>query len=101
MNAPAPVSTTRASKRTRVLMTATLYSPRGAQTIRIRDLSAGGAQVVLEVPISSDCDAILKRGSLFLAVRVAWVIGSESGIQFYRELSDQELASTFHAIVRC
>ena len=53
--------------RSHVLMTATLMTPHGAVSVRIKDISLAGAQIWAETPIASDCDAILKRGSFFVA----------------------------------
>jgi hypothetical protein len=57
----------------------------------IRDISPAGAQVTSREKIPNGCDAILKRGSLFAAARVAAVNGDEAALNFYRELSDDEI----------
>ena len=90
---------TRGVKRTRVLMTGTLLTPKCAHKVVIRDVSPTGAQVTAPDMIDANCDAILKRGSLFAAARVAWTDGKEAGIRFYRELSPAEVDSTFHPVV--
>ena len=79
----------------RVLMTATLMTPHGAVSVRIRDISVAGAQIWAESPVPTDCDAILKRGSFFAAARVVRDGERTAGLQFYRRLSDQEFASAF------
>ena len=84
----------RNTKRTRVLLAATLTTPAGPQKVTIRDISRSGAQVATQARIESDCDAIFKRGSLFVAARVAWVSNDEAGIRFYRELSPEEIDGT-------
>lgn len=89
----------RGVKRTRVLMTGTLLTPKCAHKVVIRDVSPTGAQVSAPDVIDANCDAILKRGSLFAAARVAWTDGKEAGIRFYRELSPAEVDSTFHPVV--
>lgn len=85
MNALANVPSTRRAGRQRVLMTAVLFTPEGAQTARLRNISATGAQVTLERSIQPGQDAILKRGSIFAAARVAWTKNLEAGLEFYRE----------------
>jgi hypothetical protein len=90
---------TRTTRRTRVLMTGTLLTPDCAHKVVIRDVSPTGAQVTAPDMIQGNCDAILKRGSLFAAARVAWSDGREAGIRFYRELSEEEIDSTFHPVV--
>ena len=81
--------------RSRVLMTATLMTPEGAVSVRIRDISVAGAQIWAESPVPTDCDAILKRGSFFAAARVVRDGERTAVLQFYRRLSDQEFASAF------
>lgn len=94
-----PQTLPRTPERTRVLMTGTLFTPAGAHRVLIRDLSRGGAQVYAEDAIPADCDAVFKRGSIFVAARVAWSTAREAGLQFYRELSPSEVDSAFHAVV--
>ena len=77
--------------RKRVLMTAALFTPEGTQKVRLRNTSASGAQVVLETPIQPGQDAILKRGSIFAAARVAWANNLEAGLEFYREEVNLEI----------
>jgi hypothetical protein len=76
-------------------MNATLMTPHGALSVRIRDISATGAQIWAECDVPDDCDAILKRGSFFAAARVVRSGERTAGVQFYRELSDHEFASAF------
>lgn len=81
--------------RSRVLMTGTLMTPEGAVSVRIRDISAAGAQVWAETIVRGDCDAILKRGAFFAAARVVHAEERNLGLQFYRTLSDEEFAAAF------
>lgn len=82
-------------RRSRVLMTATLMTPEGAVSVRIRDISVAGAEIWAESAVPSDCDAILKRGSFFAAARVVRNGERTVGLQFYRLLSDHEFESAF------
>ena len=93
MGAPTPISTTRREQRTRVLMRGTIYAPSGAATVWIRDISSDGALVSADDPLPAGCDVIFKRGPIFAAAQIAWSKGNNSGVQFYRLLSDEELAS--------
>jgi hypothetical protein len=77
-------------------MTAVLFTCEGAQNIRIRDLSAKGARILVDGPIRDGCDAILKRGAVFVAGRIVWSAPGKVGIAFYRELSSLELESAFN-----
>ena len=92
------MQTTDTTKRTRVLMTATLLTPDGAQKVRIRDISQSGAQITAEESLISGCDAVFKRGSLFAAARVSCTKGKEASLRFYRELTAREVDSMFHLI---
>ena len=82
--------------RSHVLMTATLMTPYGAMSVRIRDISVAGAQIWSEARMEGDCDAILKRGAFFAAARVVRRGDRTAGLQFYRLLSDDEFAAAFH-----
>jgi hypothetical protein len=90
----------RSRSRTRVLMGGTLFTPNGAQRVLMRDVSVNGAQVSGDDAIPHSCDAVFKKGSLFVAARVIRSRGSEAGIRFYRELTPAELDSLFHPVAR-
>jgi hypothetical protein len=81
--------------RSRVLLTGTLMTPEGAVSVRIRDISVTGAQIWAPSGVPSNCDAILKRGSFFAAARLVRSGEQTVGLQFYRQLSDEEFASAF------
>ena len=90
----------RTAKRTRVLLTGTLFTPDGVQRVLIRDISRGGALLAVESEVAANCDAIFKRGTLFAAARVAWSSEQEAGLRFYRELTPVEVDSTLEPLVR-
>ena len=75
----------------RVLLRATLFTPRGAYTVWIRDISASSANVTCGDRLPPACDVILKRGEFFAAARLAG--SNESGAQviFYRALNEGDL----------
>ena len=93
--APIQTQPDRGAPRSRVLMNATLMTPGGAVCVRIRDISATGAQVWAPTAVPNDCDAILKRGSFFVAAKVVRSGERTIGLCFYRELSEPEFASAF------
>jgi hypothetical protein len=93
--APVEPQSTRAVPRSHVLMRATLLTHEGAVSVRIRDVSVRGAQIWTDTPVPSDCDAILKRGDFFAAVRVLRCSGHHAGLQFYRQLSRDEFEAAF------
>lgn len=77
----------RALPRTRVLLTGTLMTPDGVVQIRIRDISAAGAQIWAERPVQEGCDALFKRGRTFAAARVVWSDDRYAGLSFYRDVN--------------
>ncbi|HZC38334.1 MAG TPA: hypothetical protein VE221_06640 [Sphingomicrobium sp.] len=79
--------------RKRVLLRGILFTPHGAQTVWIRDISPSGAQVTSEDRLPAGCDVILKRGGIFAAGRV--VRSNEGGaeVTFYRDLDERDIAS--------
>ena len=81
--------------RSHVLMNAVLMTPVGAVSVRIRDISVTGAQIWAESQVPVECDAILKRGSFFVAAKVVRTGERTAGLQFYRLLSREEFASAF------
>ena len=92
MASKGPQTPERNSQRKRVLMSGTLFTRDGAQRVRVRDLTAVGAQLQLDSNISPGSDAIFKRGSLFAAAHVAWTRDLCAGIRFYRPLPEFEWA---------
>ena len=81
----------RSADHRRVLISALLVTPAGERRIMIRDISPKGAHVTSRERIPHSCDAILKRGPLFAAARVVSESDGEVALQFYRELSDEEI----------
>lgn len=93
MTAKSPVECRRnGDPRQRVLFVATLFTPDGAQRIRVRDLSTGGARIFAQEPLSGEYDAIFKRGGIFAAARVVWTSGTEAGLSFYRPLEAGDIS---------
>ena len=83
----------RKGMRKRVLMRGTLFTPDGAYVIWIRDISTTGALVSCKDRLPTDCDVIFKRGPIFAAAHVAWVNDTGAGVKFYRDLSDDIVAT--------
>ena len=91
------VQSPRNAKRVRVLMTGTVFTPDGARSVRVQDLSATGALVVSDASLAAGCDAIFKKGPIFAAARVAWSADYQAGLRFYRELTQSEIDSAFRS----
>lgn len=87
------VRTDRKNERKRVLLRATVFTPRGAYAVWLRDISSSGALVAGKDRLPGDCDVIFERGPLFAAARVVWSNDTGAGLEFYRNLSDRDLAS--------
>lgn len=80
------------AKPTRVLIACELFTPLSTQKVTVRDISRTGAHITGMRGITGDCDAILRRGSLFVAVRVSQATGDEATLKFYRQLTPDEIA---------
>jgi hypothetical protein len=91
MSIHSKVGTGRNADHRRVLISGVLVTPAGDRRVMIRDISPTGALVTSREKIPNGCDAVLKRGPLFAAARVASVNGDEASLHFYRELSDDEI----------
>jgi hypothetical protein len=88
-----PATQPRKDQRTRVLMRGTIFSPDGAVVVKIREISQVGAHVCGEDPLPAECDVIFKRGTIFVAAHIRWSDRTGAGIEFYRNLTDEELQS--------
>ena len=94
MSVHSVVAGSRRPKRTRVLMSCDLLTPVSTLKVTVRDISRTGAHIIGAKGIPEECDAILRRGALFAAVRISWVKGDEAGLKFYRQLSAEEIEGT-------
>ena len=91
MTVHAEVAGSRKSKLTRVLISCELLTPINTVRVTLRDISRTGAHVIGARTVPPECDAILRRGPLFAAVRVTAVKDNEAQLKFYRELSPAEI----------
>jgi hypothetical protein len=83
----------RKGARKRVLMRGTLFTPDGAFVIWIRDVSSTGALISCKDRLPTGCDVIFKRGGVFAAAHVAWSNETGAGVNFYRDLTDDDIAA--------
>ena len=88
----------RAVDRKRVLLKASLITVDGTDEVRVYDLTVSGARISCARVFPANEDVIFKRGSLFVAARVAWSNRTATGLNFYREIPAAELAATFHTV---
>jgi len=66
--------------------------------VRVKDLTSAGARIAGDRSVRVGEDVILKRGTMFVAARVAWSNEAGAGLEFYRSLTPAELAANFHAV---
>ena len=100
MTVHAEVGGARKPKPTRVLISCELLTPINTVRVTLRDISRSSAHVIGARTVPSDCDAILRRGSLFAAVRVQSVKDNEAQLKFYRQLSLDEIDSILPGAAR-
>lgn len=74
-------------------MSATLMTCDGPHKVQVKDISIDGARVLVSQPIRPNSDSIFRRGTVFVAAKIAWSEANEVGVRFYRPLSDMDLAS--------
>lgn len=91
MTVHSEVAGARKPKPTRVLISCELLTPINTVRVTLRDISRTGAHVIGARTVPADCDAILRKGPLFAAVRVISVTDNEAQLKFYRQLSLAEI----------
>ena len=89
----ADIADARKPKPTRVLISCELLTPINTVRVTLRDISKTSAHVIGARTVPADCDAILRRGPLFAAVRVVSVKDNEAQLKFYRQLSLDEIGA--------
>lgn len=80
-------------------MTAAVTSPSGTYNVLVRDISREGAQIYADKSISAGHDVCFRRGSIFVAARIAWCRNGMAGLAFYRQLTMRERDAAFHSVV--
>lgn len=84
-------SETRKGKRARVLFKA-IIRDRGRETeSRVRDLSALGALIEIDVPPPLGSNVLFVRGTIAAVARVAWVGGDRAGLEFEHPVNEKEM----------
>ena len=68
----------------------------GAESLKvtIRDISANGALIVSEKPLTQSCPVELKRGALSASGHVAWAHGKQAGVKFDDPVASEILEKT-------
>ena len=86
----------RESTRFRVLLNAELVTTTDEQSVRVRDISTGGAMLEGQRPIALDQDVVLRRGRIEIFARICWAQGNHCGIQFDEALSESGMMAFVH-----
>jgi hypothetical protein len=81
----------RSTKRSRVLLRATLQTPRGGLDARLRDLSCKGALVECDARLAMDEEVVFVRGGTSVPARVAWLGGNRAGLEFLQPIEESEV----------
>ena len=72
----------RTQPRTHLFVAATLYSEAGSVPVRVRNMSPSGALIESATIPDPGTKAILRRGSLHAAGRIAWKLAGKGGVAF-------------------
>lgn len=81
----------RDAKRSRVLLTAKLQTPRGELDARLRDLSCKGALLECQHRLAIGDEVVFHRGATVVPARVAWAAGNRIGIEFLQPIAESEV----------
>ncbi|MEA1071468.1 PilZ domain-containing protein [Sphingomonas sp. LY160] len=81
----------RKTRRSNVLMTATLELSGASLPVRLRNLSAEGALVEGEKLPVEGAAVQFRKGDLVVAARIAWVKGRNAGVAFFDSLNPEQV----------
>jgi hypothetical protein len=84
-------SQNRKTRRSNVLMSASLELSGTSLPVKLRNLSAEGALVVGEKLPVEGASILFRKGDLQMAGVVAWVKGRQAGINFAHQLNPEQL----------
>ncbi len=80
------ITQNRRSRRSNLLMQATLETAGRALCVTLRNLSSDGARVEGDQLPIEGTDLLFRKGELAVAGRIIWSRGRQAGIQFERKL---------------
>ena len=81
----------RGDARARLSLPATLESVRGVFRVKIINISCSGAMVEVPELLKVGSDVVLQRGKLDAFAVVVWSGSGRCGLQFYDQLTDEEV----------
>lgn len=79
----------RRTRRSNVLMTATLDLSGGVLAVKLRNLSVDGALIEGDALPIEGAAVVFKRNELAVPGRIAWVKGKRAGVTFTRKLAPE------------
>ena len=85
------VTSNRRSRRSNVLLAASIDAAGTVTAVKLRNLSAEGALIEAESLPPEGTDVLFRRNELSVPGRVAWVQGRNAGIAFAEQLQPQEV----------
>ena len=88
---PSSATQNRRSRRSSVLLTATLETRSGSISVKLRNLSALGALVEGENMPLEGTDVLFRRNELMEQGTIVWVDGKHAGVAFRQELAPEEV----------
>jgi hypothetical protein len=81
----------RRAPRRRVLLAATLETPAGERTARLRNLSSTGAMIELDKPPAEGTEVVFKRPGISVRGIVVWASGSLIGMHFAAPIAEEDV----------
>ena len=84
-------SNRRRSARLRVLISATLETPDGERTVKLRNLSSTGARIQIDHPPLVGTLVTFRRGTTVAPGTVVWATDSMIGVEFLRPIHQSEV----------
>lgn len=85
------ITQNRRSRRSNVLLTATIEIAGEMLSVKLRNLSAEGALVEGKVLPATNSEILFHRNELSVRGKVAWVGGNHAGISFNRKLDPEQV----------
>jgi hypothetical protein len=85
------ITSNRRSRRSNVLLAASVEAGGTVTAVKLRNLSAEGALIESPTLPSQGTDVLFRRNELSIPGRVAWVHGCHAGIAFAQQLQPQEV----------
>ncbi|HXH53229.1 MAG TPA: PilZ domain-containing protein [Sphingomicrobium sp.] len=86
-----PIPQNRRSRRSNVLLAATIEAWGQKIPVKLRNLSTDGALIEGEQLPAEGAEVLFRRNDLEVASRIAWVAGCNAGVAFAEKLAPEEV----------